>query len=187
MCSSFQSRKPRLTTVGIRCADHATPSIRKSWHYFANKRRSLGRHSSLADQSHGVFFMFFFLLPTSPSVSIFYNFFHVFLFFFVTSFITTVLILMCVFLLDIFLLVICSTHSVGFSLHSFLEHIRIFLFCYLLTYHRRYYDRFILDPKQQRLGYQVLHSQRAREGVFENHCQTWRVLNLEASTLSGEP
>jgi hypothetical protein len=23
-----------------------------SWHYFANKRRSLGRHSSLADQSH---------------------------------------------------------------------------------------------------------------------------------------
>jgi hypothetical protein len=28
----------RLTTGGIRCADHATPSIRKSWHYFANKR-----------------------------------------------------------------------------------------------------------------------------------------------------
>jgi hypothetical protein len=49
-----RSRKPRLTTGGIRCADHATPSIRKSWHYFANKRRLLGRHSSLADQSHGV-------------------------------------------------------------------------------------------------------------------------------------
>jgi hypothetical protein len=52
---SFRSRKPRLTTGGIRCVDHATPSTRKSWHYFANNRRSLGRHSSLADQSHGVF------------------------------------------------------------------------------------------------------------------------------------
>jgi hypothetical protein len=43
------------TTGGIRCADHATPSIRKSWYYFAKKRQSLGRHSSLADQSQGVF------------------------------------------------------------------------------------------------------------------------------------
>jgi hypothetical protein len=51
----LRSRKPRLTTGGTRCADHATSSIRKSWHYIANKRRSLGRHSSLADQSH-VFF-----------------------------------------------------------------------------------------------------------------------------------
>jgi hypothetical protein len=50
----LRSIKPRLTTVGIRCADHATPSIRKSWHYFANKRRLLGRYSSLADQNHGV-------------------------------------------------------------------------------------------------------------------------------------
>jgi hypothetical protein len=49
-----RSRKPRLTAVGIRCADHPTPSIRKSWHYFSNKRRSLGRDSSLAEQSHGV-------------------------------------------------------------------------------------------------------------------------------------
>jgi hypothetical protein len=47
-----------LTTGGIRCADHATPSVRKSSHYFANKRRSLGRHCSLADQSHGVFFYY---------------------------------------------------------------------------------------------------------------------------------
>jgi hypothetical protein len=29
--------------VGTRCADHATPSIRKSWHYFANSGgRSVG-------------------------------------------------------------------------------------------------------------------------------------------------
>jgi hypothetical protein len=49
-----RSRKSRLTTVGIGCAAHATPSIRKSWHYFGNKLRWLGRHSSLADQSHGV-------------------------------------------------------------------------------------------------------------------------------------
>jgi hypothetical protein len=30
--SGSGSRKSRLTAVGIRCADHATPSIRKSWH-----------------------------------------------------------------------------------------------------------------------------------------------------------
>jgi hypothetical protein len=28
----LRSRSPRLTAVGIRCADHATPCIRKSWH-----------------------------------------------------------------------------------------------------------------------------------------------------------
>jgi hypothetical protein len=31
-----RSRKPRLTAVGIRCADHVTPSTRKSRHYFAD-------------------------------------------------------------------------------------------------------------------------------------------------------
>jgi hypothetical protein len=53
---SLRSKKPGLTTGGIRCADHATPSIRKSWTYYTNKRRSLGRRSSLADQSHGVYY-----------------------------------------------------------------------------------------------------------------------------------
>jgi hypothetical protein len=30
--SGSGSRKPRITAMGIRCADHATPSIHKSWH-----------------------------------------------------------------------------------------------------------------------------------------------------------
>jgi hypothetical protein len=30
--SCRRSRKPGLTAVGIRCVDHATPSIRNSWH-----------------------------------------------------------------------------------------------------------------------------------------------------------
>jgi hypothetical protein len=36
-------KKTENTTGGIRCADHATPSIRKSWYYFAkNGGRSVG-------------------------------------------------------------------------------------------------------------------------------------------------
>jgi hypothetical protein len=50
-------KKTETNDGGIRCADDATLSIRKSWHYFANKRRSVGRHISLAHQSYGVFFI----------------------------------------------------------------------------------------------------------------------------------
>jgi hypothetical protein len=47
-CYDIRSRKPKSTAVGIRRADHATLSVRQSWHY-ADKRRSLSRYSSLAD------------------------------------------------------------------------------------------------------------------------------------------
>jgi hypothetical protein len=30
--NQFLGQKTELTAEGIRCADHATPSIRKSWH-----------------------------------------------------------------------------------------------------------------------------------------------------------
>jgi hypothetical protein len=44
-----RSRNPRLTAVGIRCADHTTPLSAKVGTNFADKRRSLGRYISLAD------------------------------------------------------------------------------------------------------------------------------------------
>jgi hypothetical protein len=47
----LRSRKPKLTAAGIRCADHVTAKVGPN---FADKRRSLGRYSSLVDSSHGV-------------------------------------------------------------------------------------------------------------------------------------
>jgi hypothetical protein len=43
--SGSESRKSRLTAMGIRCADYATTSIRKNGSYFADRLRSLGRYS----------------------------------------------------------------------------------------------------------------------------------------------
>jgi hypothetical protein len=45
----IRSRKPRLTAVGTRCADHATPFYPQKSALLRRQRQSLGRYSSLAD------------------------------------------------------------------------------------------------------------------------------------------
>jgi hypothetical protein len=50
--------KTEITAMGIRCAGHATPSVRKVGINLVDKRRSLGRYNSLADRGHGDVFLF---------------------------------------------------------------------------------------------------------------------------------
>jgi hypothetical protein len=43
--SGSRSTKPRLMVVGVRCANHVTPSIRKSWHLYIHTSLTSGGRS----------------------------------------------------------------------------------------------------------------------------------------------